>query len=235
MPTEYWFPTPIYHNMIDNYNEVQKELSLIVDDTIFKKYDDPNWDTNACSFSDGNIGPSLLAKYKPKLFLNELFENVRLFFKDLNSEHMLETHDIVIDESWLARTRKNEYHHKHAHPNSWISGCLYINADREKDRITFYNDRYNRIDLPTENFNAFNSQSWWYSVGTGDIVLFPSYLTHMVEQTVSTETRVSIAVNTFLKGYIGDEYSLTGLHLKEQNSDVEIRTTPRPDGQGGGY
>ena len=138
-------------------------------------------------------------------------------------------------QTWLNYTKTGQYHHKHAHPNSWISGCLYINADREKDRITFYNDRYNRIDLPTENFNAFNSQSWWYSVGTGDIVLFPSYLTHMVEQTVSTETRVSIAVNTFLKGYIGDEYSLTGLHLKEQNSDTPHRTEPRPSDAPTGY
>ena len=100
---------------------------------------------------------------------------------------------------------------------------------------SFYNDKYHRISLPTDNFNPFNSESWWFGVGTGDIVLFPSYLTHMVEQTVSNDTRISIAINTFLKGYIGDEHSLTGLHLKEQNSDVEIRSTPRPDGQGGGY
>lgn len=143
--------------------------------------------------------------------------------------------DAYITQSWCNYTKTGEYHHKHAHPNSWISGCIYINADRDKDRITFYNDKYNRIDLPTENFNAFNSSSWWFSVGTGDIVLFPSYLTHMVEQTVSNDTRISIAINTFLKGYIGDEHSLTGLHLKEQDTDAPQRNEPRPEGQGGGY
>ena len=136
--------------------------------------------------------------------------------------------EAYLTQTWLNYTEKGEYHHKHAHPNSWISGCLYINADREQDKITFFKETYNRIDLPTENYNAFNSSSWWFSVGTGDIVLFPSYLTHMVEQTTSTDTRISIAFNTFLKGYIGEEHGLTGLHLKEQDTDVPYRTEPRP-------
>jgi len=143
--------------------------------------------------------------------------------------------DAYLTQSWCNYTKTGEFHHKHAHPNSWLSGCIYINADPSKDRITFYNDKYHRIQLPTENYNAYNSESWWFSVGSGDIVIFPSYLTHMVEQTVSTDTRVSIAVNTFLKGYIGDEHSLTGLHLKEQDTTAPQRTEDRPEDMQGGY
>jgi uncharacterized protein (TIGR02466 family) len=143
--------------------------------------------------------------------------------------------EAYITQSWMNYTKTGQFHHKHAHPNSWLSGCIYISTEREKDRITFYNDKYNRINIPTENFNTYNSESWWFSVGTGDIVIFPSYLTHMVEQTTSSDTRVSIAINTFLKGYIGDEHSLTGLHLKEQDSDTPYRTEPRPDGASAGY
>ena len=143
--------------------------------------------------------------------------------------------EAYITQSWMNYTKTGQYHHKHAHPNSWISGCIYISTDREKDRITFYNDKYHRISLPTENFNPFNSESWWFSVGTGDIVIFPSYLTHMVEQTTSTDTRVSIAINTFLKGYIGDEHSLTALHLREHDTDAPQRTEARPENLQGGY
>lgn len=143
--------------------------------------------------------------------------------------------EAYITQSWMNYTKTGQYHHKHAHPNSWVSGCIYVSTDREKDRITFYNDKYHRIDLPTENYNAFNSSSWWFSVGTGDIVIFPSYLTHMVEQTTSTDTRVSIAINTFLKGYIGDEHSLTGLHLQGQDTEAPQRTEARPDGAPSGY
>ena len=129
-----------------------------------------------------------------------------------------------------------EFHHKHEHPNSYLSGVLYINADPEKDKIYFYKNGYKRISLPTNNYNPFNSESWWFSVGTCDMVIFPSYLTHMVEQTESKDTRISIAFNTFLKGYIGEEASLTALHTGGRVDTAEWRKTeldkPR-DGPGG--
>jgi hypothetical protein len=44
-------------------------------------------------------------------------------------------------------------------------------------------------------------------------MLFPSSLTHMVE-TVQGDERVSLAFNTFPVGYVGEEESLTALHLR---------------------
>lgn len=120
-----------------------------------------------------------------------------------------------ITQSWLNFTEPGEYHHRHEHPNSYLSGVLYINADPEKDKIYFYKSGYKRITIPTKNYNIFNSQSWWYNVGTCDLVIFPSYLTHMVEETESTNTRISLSFNTFLQGYIGEEGSLTALHTGE--------------------
>ncbi len=141
-----------------------------------------------------------------------------------------------VTQSWLNYTQPGEFHHKHEHPNSYISGVLYINADPEKDKIYFYKQGYKRISLPTERYNPFNSESWWFNVGTCDMVLFPSYLTHMVEQTVSVHTRVSLSFNTFLKGYIGEEASLTSLHLDEPVDTSQWRKTEvdKPkDGPGG--
>ncbi len=75
------------------------------------------------------------------------------------------------------------------------------------------NAGYQQIKLPTENFNLFNSESWWFEVATGDLMLFPSSLTHMVETVKSDKTRISISFNTFPKGYVGEDLDLTGLHL----------------------
>jgi uncharacterized protein (TIGR02466 family) len=144
--------------------------------------------------------------------------------------------EAYITQSWLNYTKPGEYHHRHEHPNSYISGVLYVNADPEKDKIYFYKSGYKRISLPTERFNPFNSESWWFNVGTCDMVIFPSYLTHMVEQTVSTDTRISLSFNTFLKGYIGEEESLTSLHIGEPVDTSQFRKTevegPK-DGPGG--
>ena len=70
------------------------------------------------------------------------------------------------------------------------------------------------IKLEIKDFNIWNSQSWWFSIKTGDIILFPSSLTHMVETKEGTNTRISLAFNVFIKGTIGDNKLLTELILK---------------------
>lgn len=116
-------------------------------------------------------------------------------------------------QSWLNFTKPGQWHHKHAHPNSFVSGVLYLKAARERDKIYFYRDGYKQISLPTDNWNLYNSESWWFEVNAGDLMLFPSSLTHMVETVQGDDTRVSLAFNTFPVGYVGDESSLTALHL----------------------
>ena len=144
--------------------------------------------------------------------------------------------EAYITQSWLNYTQPGEFHHKHEHPNSYLSGVFYINADPDKDKIYFYKSGYKRINLPTEQFNQFNSESWWFNVGTCDLVIFPSYLTHMVEQTESKDTRISLSFNTFLKGYIGEENSLTSLHTGNPVNTAQWRKleVDKPkDGPGG--
>jgi uncharacterized protein (TIGR02466 family) len=115
----------------------------------------------------------------------------------------------------LNYSKPGEWHHKHAHPNSFVSGVLYMKAVKDSDKIYFYGDEYKTIDLPTENYNIYNSKSWWLPVETGDLMLFPSSLTHSVEKVQADQTRVSLAFNTFPVGYVGQEESLTALHLRD--------------------
>jgi uncharacterized protein (TIGR02466 family) len=116
-----------------------------------------------------------------------------------------------ITQSWLNWTEPGEYHHTHEHPNSFISGVLYINSDIKEDKIKFYKPGYQQINLDSDIYDMLNSKSWWFSVKTKDIVIFPSSLTHNVEKVTSGKTRISLAFNTFLKGTIGDNRKLTEL------------------------
>ena len=148
------------------------------------------------------------------------FSSIRTFIEDGTKNYIdtvIKPKDDVkfyITQSWLNYTKPGEYHHKHDHPNSLLSGVFYFNADKEKDRIYFYDDKdYQRLKLEATEWNLYNSRSWWYPVGTGDLVIFKSELTHMVDTTVSDQTRISLAFNVFAKGAFGTEETLTAVYL----------------------
>lgn len=166
--------------------------------------------------NDGNT--SSVDKY---ILKQKSLANLTTFIEKSLHEYLMATHcpkndvRLRITQSWLNWTKPGQFHHKHAHPNSLISGCFYVNANKETDKIFFYNDKYKRIKFPPVEWNVYNSESWWYPVGTGDLIFFPSELSHMVQTVGGEETRISLAFNTFPVGYVGDEDELTALHLEK--------------------
>lgn len=151
---------------------------------------------------------------------NTELTNLRDFIETKVSEYFAMIHNpkhdvsLRVTQSWCNYTEPGQYHHKHAHPNSFVSGVFYPQANRETDKIYFYRDGFQQIKFPPSEWNVWNSESWWFEVGTGDLILFPSSLTHMVETVKGEQTRISLSFNTFPVGVVGDEIDLTGLKLE---------------------
>lgn len=118
-----------------------------------------------------------------------------------------------ITQSWINYTLKGQSHHRHCHTNSLVSGVLYISAVKEVDRICFYRPPVTGIAVDNDNRNWYNADSWAFNVGVGDMLLFPSSLSHGVERTVGEHTRISLSFNVFLKGQLGSDDRLNGLAL----------------------
>jgi uncharacterized protein (TIGR02466 family) len=115
---------------------------------------------------------------------------------------------IVITNSWIARSQPGEKHHNHEHPNSIVSGVLYVKADEGAGDLKLIHNGpiYDRMEFNYEhnNYNFMNSKSWSFPIRTGDIVLFPSSITHGVTQN-STE-RIILGFNSFVSGVFGGNY-----------------------------
>jgi uncharacterized protein (TIGR02466 family) len=193
------FPTPIYLSKLDK-KLTPLELKFV--------------DKNKKDFykNDGNITSNNNYILNEKPFANikkELDLKVQDYFDKVISPANKITP--YITQSWLNYTETNQYHHKHAHPNSLVSGVFYINCHEEHDKIKFFNEIYKTIRLEVKDWNIWNSESWWFSVKTGDVILFPSSLTHMVETKQGDNTRISLAFNVFIKGTIGNNKNLTEL------------------------
>lgn len=120
---------------------------------------------------------------------------------------------IYITQSWVNYTKELEAHHRHAHNNSFLSGVVYIDADVKKDEIIFFKEHCNQISVPTSEWNMFNSETWRISAETGKVIIFPSNLNHAVEVKQGSNTRISLAFNSFIKGNLGMEENLNHLIL----------------------
>ena len=195
------FPTPIYISKL-NRELTPLELKFV--------------DKNKKDFykNDGNITSNNNYILNEKPFAN-IKKELDLKVQDYFDKVISPANNITpyITQSWLNYTETNQYHHKHAHPNSLVSGVFYINCHEEHDKIKFFNDNYKTIKLEIKDWNMWNSESWWFSVKTGDVILFPSSLTHMVETKQGDNTRISLAFNVFIKGTVGNNKNLTELHL----------------------
>jgi uncharacterized protein (TIGR02466 family) len=193
------FPTPVGFYELDK-PVTEKELQFIKD-----------LETRSNDGNTTSVDNYLLKSKEMKRIAAFVDQCVQDYFQEVYApKHEVKPY---VTQSWANYTNKGQFHHKHNHPNSFISGVFYVAADPAKDRIFFYKDGYQQIKVKTEKWNLWNSESWWFEVGVGKIVLFPSNLTHMVETVQAEDTRISIAFNTFLEGIVGENKDLTELLL----------------------
>jgi uncharacterized protein (TIGR02466 family) len=108
-----------------------------------------------------------------------------------------------ITQSWLNYTNPGGFHHAHYHPNSVVSGVIYIQADNELDEIQFQQDAAKMWHVDNDRSNEFNSNQYHVPVKTGDVVLFPSQMYHGVPELKGQLPRISLAFNSFFTGRLG--------------------------------
>lgn len=140
-------------------------------------------------------------EHKPmKKIKNFINESVQTYFKTIyNSDPKIQ---IEITISWTNITHKGEWHHKHAHPNSFLSGVFYLQTS-DTDKIHFFKNTYHHLDPNPVEFNMYNSGTWWYPAETGRLLIFPSETQHEVYIVEHENPRISLSFNTWLRGPIG--------------------------------
>ena len=148
-------------------------------------------------------------------FFKEVKQEVRettLKFAQEAAGHSVQ--DLGISTSWANITDDNKHIRKHAHSNSYISGCFYLN---QGSNINLHNP-FETNDLymlaPGVKFDANNRFTWDFTSFTPQpnmLLIFPSRLAHSVD--ASPTRRYSIAYNTMPLGLIGGE--TTNLNIKE--------------------
>jgi len=121
--------------------------------------------------------------------------------------------ELVITQSWINKSSKGESHHEHVHPNSLISGVWYPVINEQLPPIQFRSRAQRDVSLSADKYNNFNSATFLLPMKMGELIIFPSNLTHSVPANQSDTERISLSFNTWCKGSLGDINSLTYLPL----------------------
>jgi uncharacterized protein (TIGR02466 family) len=192
------FPIPLYIEDVGllNDNELEFVNSL---ETEFNHYSGNSYSLNTYVL---NSMPEISEKISEKL--DEYVQNVLCPETDVS---------LVVTQSWINVNKPNTSHHMHTHDNSIISGVYYISPDIPES-IKLYKKKENNLFYNTKIVNQFNCKKFNLNVKKGMLILFPSDLTHSVDTNLSSENRISLSFNTFFKGSIGIENTMSFLELK---------------------
>jgi uncharacterized protein (TIGR02466 family) len=125
--------------------------------------------------------------------------------------------DFRMENSWVNRHYTGDYSGQHYHGNSLISGVYYIDTGVDTGAFVCHKDKGNynlwtetvRVDFNYQDhgndakLNFFNADAWGLYPAKNDLIMFPSMMTHSVEENQSSKIRYSLAFNLFPRGTAG--------------------------------
>jgi uncharacterized protein (TIGR02466 family) len=199
------FSTPLYTSVL---NTTQEELDFIKQ-VEFKRVPADN--------GDQSVNIHILDH--PKLV--NLKKQIYNHLKNLTTNALCLTTAVTfnLQNSWVMRHKKGDWSHEHNHANSIFSGILYIETDEQSGEIVFLKGNHlnlfpSALNIPVTNYNEINSSMWEITPTSGQLILFPSHLTHRVSPSKSDNLRYCIAFNLFPNGILNQEMAELEVHSK---------------------
>ena len=188
-----YFSHPIFQYKLENHKEHNRDLAKY----IYQLYDEDKdgvqktnisgWHSKSFIFSD--------KKNAPSIFFNAIQGFVVDVFK--NYGWLYDTNKVVCSSMWSIINKKNSFNIEHTHPNNYLSAAYYVKAPDNCGRFSITNPHMiSRDKIPKRTDRTeFNRNAAQIEVKEGDLLIFPSYLPHSVEQNKSDEDRIVISFN----------------------------------------
>jgi uncharacterized protein (TIGR02466 family) len=190
------FPTPLYSEKVNNALELNKHLFQKIKEWKIKNKESTN-KTNRGGWQSP-MDMHLRKEFRP--LVDELLQ-----IQQAVSKNEGYTSSMNITGMWANVNYPGSYNVPHIHPNSNWSGVYYVKVPKDSGHLNFHDPRYRADMIEPEQLPIPQlDQRLWkdivYIPKEGDLVMFPSYLTHEVFANDSKEKgeagwRVSISFN----------------------------------------
>ena len=186
------FPVPIHQFDLNGFSEVQDRLIQYA--YSLKRIDSGNIISNRGGWQSSVFDVGLKDDKLHEFLINSLV-GLPPFKKSI---------DFTV-KSWININKPGDYNVSHNHPNCNLAGVLWIKAPKNSGKIVFdspnNHSSYHEIESYTEEFKYSSNiyQTFYFIPTEGTILIFPSYLRHLVEENKSEEDRISVSFNIQLK------------------------------------
>jgi uncharacterized protein (TIGR02466 family) len=129
--------------------------------------------------------------------LSETSIDLSIPIKEYSEQSKIKIENKIVS-SWCNIQDKESILKEHLHPNSVISGAIFINVDSKSSKLYFHNPNpFVYYTITNKPVNEYTHE--WYSLAPkkGDLVLFPSWLKHGSNQDKNfSNNRTVISFNT---------------------------------------
>jgi hypothetical protein len=110
--------------------------------------------------------------------------------------------ELAITQSWLNRSDIGEEHHRHYHPLSILSGILYLTEPSTTKFFLPSIYSLPRIIAPDKETGSKEIEMEFHGQ-IGQLIVFPSTLKHAVGANLEPHARLTLSVNSWIKGAAG--------------------------------
>jgi uncharacterized protein (TIGR02466 family) len=179
-------------NIVNFLNHNQREEIINFSKNInLKKQDSLDGDALSSHYLEDDI----LNRITSLKNCDDIFANLEKHIKNYTDK--IGCGKCKITNSWINIQKKDSRLLKHTHPDSIISGVIYLNTDEKSSKLYFYNPNqiisWTRRELNT----CYNNEYQYIVPKNGDLFLFPSWLSHGSHIDINnTDERMALSFNT---------------------------------------
>lgn len=190
---ELWFPVAIYQEtdtISKEENDLLKQHSQYIKQTAPSGHD--HWQGNTYTT---HASYNILEDTKFSHIVNEITKHVNSFAKQHTSGTYTDVY--TCKHAWLNIAQEGNFQEYHSHNGSIFSAVYYVAAPEGSGKIVFEDPKEPDM-LPLKKLDERNELSFIkisYPAMEGFLIIFRSYLRHMVEAGTNKEDRISIALN----------------------------------------
>ena len=187
------FPQPVFKYKVKSFETLNQELLKFIydlhkeDNVGLKKSNINGWHSKSFDLND--------LEGLPYKFLSQITDNIKDVFKHYG--WVYDTNKVKCTSMWSIINKKGSFNIEHIHSNNYLSAAYYVKAPKECGKFKALTPNIiTRNFFPKSNgITELNAVTAKINVEEGDLLIFPAYLPHSVEENKSDDDRVIISFN----------------------------------------